>query len=182
MLSTRDRVLWQTTVGFENKPLGTKKIGLGEGDVRTPRFSKPLPYLWPKSGNFPRLIKNSGLYLSYLTLRSIPSLFQTCLRHRLHGRGFQSKRFYDLETASKTIRFQRAGLHGTYPTVYVKAISFSGLCASSIGSKFDQTRCPKPNPESSFSFSLSLLCWSVSTKKSTFQDISACCCGMALGL
>ena len=45
------------------------------------------------------------------------------------------------------------------PTVYVKAISFSGLCASSIGSKFDQTRVrrlssPKRNPEPSFSFSL----------------------------
>ena len=29
------------------------------------------------------------------------------IRHGLHGRGFQSKRFPDLETASKTIRFQR---------------------------------------------------------------------------
>ena len=46
-----------------------------------------------------------------------------------------------------------------FTTVYVKAISFSGLCASSIGSKFDQTRVrrlssPRPNPELSFSFSL----------------------------
>ena len=46
------------------------------------------------------------------------------------------------------------------PTVYVKAISFSGLCASSIGSRFDQTRVrrlissPRPNPEQSFGFSL----------------------------
>ena len=45
------------------------------------------------------------------------------------------------------------------PTVYVKAISFSGLCASSIGSGFDQTRVrrlssPRLNPESSFGFSL----------------------------
>ena len=31
---------------------------------------------------------------------------QKSLRHRLHGRGFQSKRFHDLETASKTTRFQ----------------------------------------------------------------------------
>ena len=29
--------------------------------------------------DFPQLIKNSVLYFSYLTLRSIPSLFQTCL-------------------------------------------------------------------------------------------------------
>jgi len=27
-------------------------------------------------------------------------------RHRLHGRGFQSTRFHDLETASKTTRFR----------------------------------------------------------------------------
>ena len=30
-----------------------------------------------------------------------------CFRLRLHGRGFQSKRLHDLETASKTTRFQR---------------------------------------------------------------------------
>ena len=30
----------------------------------------------------------------------------TSLRLRLHGRGFQSKRFHDLETASKTTRFR----------------------------------------------------------------------------
>ena len=83
-------------------------------------------------------------------------------RHRLRGRSFQSKRFHDLETASKTIRFQRVYTEPIQPlnrTVYVKATSFSGLCASSIGSKFDQTRVrrlrsPRPNPESSFSFSL----------------------------
>ena len=50
-------------------------------------------------------------------------------------------------------------LHGTYPTVYVKAISFSGLCASSVGSRFHQTRVrrlssPRPNAESLFGFSL----------------------------
>ena len=44
------------------------------------------------------------------------------------------------------------------PTVYVKAISFSGLCASSIGARFDQTRVrrlssPRPKPESSFGVS-----------------------------
>ena len=81
---------------------------------------------------------------------------------RLHGRGFQSKRFHDLETASKTIRFQRVYTEPIQPlntAVYVKEISFSGLCASSIGFKFDQTPVrrlsfPRPNPESSFSFSL----------------------------
>ena len=112
------------------------------------------------------------------------------LRHRLHGRGFLSKRFHDLETASKTIRFQRVytgPIQQLNPTVYVKAILLSGLFASSIGSKFDQTRVrrlssPRPNPESSFSFSLCYSAGRVSTKKSTFQDISACCCGMALGL
>ena len=64
------------------------------------------------------------------------------LRLRLHGRGFQSKRFHDLETASKTTRFQRVHtepIQPLNPTVYVKAISFSGLCTSSIGSGFDQT-------------------------------------------
>ena len=45
------------------------------------------------------------------------------------------------------------------PTVYVKAISFLGICASSVGAGFDQTRVrrlrsPRPNPESSFGFSL----------------------------
>ena len=48
-------------------------------------------------------------------------------------------------------------LHGTYPTVYVKAISFSGLCTSSIETRFDQTRVwglisPRPNLESSLAF------------------------------
>ena len=57
------------------------------------------------------------------------------LRLGLHGRSFQSKRFHDLETASKTTRFQRVytePIQPLNPTVYVKAISFSGLCASSI--------------------------------------------------
>ena len=64
------------------------------------------------------------------------------VRLRLHGRGFQSKRFHDLETASKTTRFQSVytePMQPLNPTVYVKAISFSGLCASSVGSRFDQT-------------------------------------------
>ena len=96
-------------------------------------------------------------------------------RHRLHGRAFQSKRFNDLETASKTTRFQ--GVY-TEPIQPVKAISFSDLCASTIGARFDQTRVrrlssARPNPESSLAF-LSLLCRSVSTKMSTFQDIFAC--------
>ena len=34
-------------------------------------------------------------------------IWQGFLRLRLHGSGFQSKRFHDLETASKTARFQR---------------------------------------------------------------------------
>ena len=64
-------------------------------------------------------------------------------RHRLHGRGFQSKQFHDLETTSKTIRFQRVYTEPIQPlntTVYVKAISFSGLCALSIGSKCLQAK------------------------------------------
>ena len=84
------------------------------------------------------------------------------LRLRLHRHGFQSKRFHDLETASKKTRFQRVYREPIQPlikTVYVKAISFSGLCASSIGSRFDQTwvrrlSSPSPNPESSFGFNL----------------------------
>ena len=39
------------------------------------------------------------------------------LRLRLHRRGFQSKRFDDLETVLKTTRFRILSLHGTYPTV-----------------------------------------------------------------
>ena len=102
--------------------------------------------------------------------------------HRLHGRGFQSKRFHDLETASKTTRFQGVytePIQPLNPTVYVKAISFSGLCASSIRARFDQTRVrrlssPRPNPELHLWLFSSLLCRGVSTKKSTFQDIFAC--------
>ena len=85
---------------------------------------------------------------------------RSCKRRNRNGRGLKSKRIHDLETASKTTRFL-----GVYtkliqplnPTVYVKAISFSGLCASSIGARFDQTRVrrlssPRPNPESSLAF------------------------------
>ena len=52
------------------------------------------------------------------------------LRLRLHGRGFQSKRFHDLETALKTTRFRRVytePIQPLNPTVYVRAISFSGV-------------------------------------------------------
>ena len=102
-------------------------------------------------------------------------------KHRLHARAFQSKRFHDLETASKTTRFQGVytePIQPLNPTVYVEAISFSGLCASSIGARFDQTRIrrlssPRPNPESSLPF-LFVTLLGVSTKKSTFQDICAC--------
>ena len=51
-------------------------------------------------------------------------------RLRLHGRGFQSKRFHDLETALKTARFRRVytePIQPLNPTVYVRAISFSGV-------------------------------------------------------
>ena len=47
---------------------------------------------------------------------------QLNLRDRLHGCGFQSTRFHDLETASKTIRFQRVyteSIQPLNPTVYV---------------------------------------------------------------
>ena len=118
--------------------------------------------------------KRCGLYAVYGTLFIRPGEIlefvyderahdcKCLLRHRLHGRGFLSKRFHDLETEWKTIRFQRVytePIQPLNPTVYVKAISFSGLCASSVGSKFDQTQVrrlssPRPNPESSFSFSL----------------------------
>ena len=52
------------------------------------------------------------------------------LRLRLHGRGLQSKRFHDLETASKMTRFQSVytePIQALNPTFYVKAIWFSGL-------------------------------------------------------
>ena len=39
----------------------------------------------------------------------------TALRHRLHGHGFQSKWFHDLEIASKTIRFQRVYTEPSQP-------------------------------------------------------------------
>ena len=89
----------------------------------------------------------------------------TAFRHPLHERSFKSKLFHDLETASKMTRFQRVytePIQPLNPTVYVKAISFSGLCASSIGSRFDQTwvrrlSSPRQNPESSFGFSLRLV-------------------------
>ena len=48
------------------------------------------------------------------------------LRLRLHGRGFQSKRCHDLETASKTTRFRRVytePIQLLNPTVYVKKLS-----------------------------------------------------------
>ena len=86
---------------------------------------------------------------------------KTHLRHRLHECGFKSKRFHDLGTASKTTRFQGVytePIQPLNPTVYVKAISFLGLCASSIGARFDQTRVrrlssPRPNPDFSLRYS-----------------------------
>ena len=113
----------------------------------------------------------------------------TKLRHRLHGRGFKSKRFHDLETASKT-RFQ-----GVYtepiqlliPTVYVKAISFSGLCISSIGARFDQARVrrlssPRPNPESSLAFLFVTLQERIGERVNISRHLCLYLCGMALGL
>ena len=44
-------------------------------------------------------------WILHVTLDTWPH--DLALRLRLHGRGFQSKRFHDLETASKTTRFQR---------------------------------------------------------------------------
>ena len=55
------------------------------------------------------------------------------LRCRVHERGFQSKRFHDQEIALKTTLFPRVYMEPIQPlnpTVYVKAISFSGLCAA----------------------------------------------------
>ena len=66
------------------------------------------------------------------------------------------------------------------PTFYVKAISFSGLCASLIGARFDQTRIrrlssARPNPESSFTFLFVTLLERIDEKVNvTFQDICAC--------
>ena len=37
------------------------------------------------------------------------------LRHRLHGHGFQSKRFHDLDTASKMTRFRRVYTESIQP-------------------------------------------------------------------
>ena len=83
------------------------------------------------------------------------------LRHRLQGRGFQSKTVFMTWKPHRKRQgfkeFTRKPIQPLNPTVYVKAISFSGLCASSIGARFDQTRIrssPRPNPESSFDFSL----------------------------
>ena len=55
----------------------------------------------------------------------------TSIQFRLHGRGLKSTRFHDLETASKTTRFQGVytePIQPLNPTVYVKAISFRPLC------------------------------------------------------
>ena len=114
--------------------------------------------LWPED-----LTWHTIVALKYSKERGV-SRRGEILRHRLHGRGFQSKRFHDLEIESKTTRFQRVYTQPIQPLnpvvfKYVKAILFSGVCASSIGSGFDQTRVrrlssPRPNPESSFGFSL----------------------------
>ena len=112
------------------------------------------------------------------------------LRHRLQGRGFQSKRFHDLEAASKTTRFQGVytePIQTLNPTVYVKAISFSGLCASSIGARFDQTRIcrlssPRPNPESSLTFLFVTLLERIDEKVNISRHMCLYLWGMALGL
>ena len=80
--------------------------------------------------DFGHVSRQNVIMIMYLTKPC-----EVTFRHRLHGRGFQSKRFHDLETASKATRFQRVytgPIQPLNPTVYVKAISFSGLCASSI--------------------------------------------------
>ena len=97
-----------------------------------------------------------------------------------------STRFHDLETVSKTTRFQ-----GVYAepiqllnlTIYVKAISFSGLCASTIGARFDQTRVRRlsslrSNTESSKAF----LFERIDEKVNISRHLCLYLCGMALGL
>ena len=71
-------------------------------------------------GTYP-IVKSNRLCQGDLVLRALR------FRSRLHGRGFQSKRFHDLETASKTTRFRRVYTEPIRlnPTVYVKKISFS---------------------------------------------------------
>ena len=110
------------------------------------------------------------------------------VRHRLHGPGFKSKRFHDLQTASKTTRFQGVytePIQPLNPTVYVKAISFSGLCASSIGARFDQTRVrrlssPRPNPESSLAFLFVALQKRIDEKVNISRHLCPFLCSMAL--
>ena len=51
----------------------------------------------------------------------------TGLRLRLHGRGFQSKRFHDLETESKTTRFRRV-----YMEPITATIKSNRLCQSDL--------------------------------------------------
>ena len=112
------------------------------------------------------------------------------LRHRLHGRGLKSKRFHDLDTASKSTRFQGVytePIQPLNPTVYVKAISFSGLCTSSVGARFDQTRVrrlssPRPNPESSLAFLFVTLQERVDGKANISKHLCLYLCGVALGL
>ena len=110
------------------------------------------------------------------------------VRHRLHGPGFKSKRFHDLETASKTTRFQGVytePIQPLNPTVYVTLISFSGLCASSTGARFDQTRVrrlssPRPNPESSLAFLFDALQEHIDEKVNISRHLCLFLCGMAL--
>ena len=103
---------------------------------------------------------------------------------------FTRTRFHDLETASKTTRYQRAytePIQPLNPIVYVKAIFFSGLCASSVGSRFDQTwvrrlSSSRPNPESSFGFSLRYSAGAYGRESQHFKTSLPVYCGMALGL
>ena len=95
------------------------------------------------------------------------------LRLRLHGRGFQSKRCHDLETASKTTQFRRVytePIQLLNPTVYVKKLSQPN------------TSSPRPNPESSFAFFLRYSAGAYRRKSQHFKTSLLVYCGMPLGL
>ena len=118
------------------------------------------------------------------------------LRLRLHGRGFQSKRFHDLETALKTTRFRRVytePIQPLNPTVYVRAISFSGvrkifkeppLTSYRKGKSLKDTlvRDKLYRLKEQSICELQESCRPVNTFLKLFQDISTCYCGMPLGL
>ena len=91
-------------------------------------------------------------------------LYELCVTQATFTRTrFQLKQFHDLETRIENDTVSKS-LHGTYLTIKIQPFmsrrSLSqAFCASSIGSRFDQTwvhrlSSPRPNPESLFGFSL----------------------------